>query len=74
MHFVSDLVPNEKVMNVSGIIFPVNETSWEHMKMLWYPFLTVGIVLSVTKKDPGLLCRALQSGLEAALQHGHLRF
>ena len=53
MHFVCYLVQNEKVMNVLGIIFPVSETSWEHMKMLWYPFLVAGIILSIIRKDWG---------------------
>ena len=68
MHFVCYLVQNEKVMNVLGIIFPVSETSWEHMKMLWYPFLTVGIVLSITKKNPGYFGGFVFSGILAMLE------
>lgn len=53
MHFVNDLVNNEGVMKILGIIFPVNETSWEHMKMLWYPFLFAGMILTKKRKDKG---------------------
>lgn len=53
MHFVCDIFTNETAVKVLGVFFPVNETSWEHMKMLWYPFLVAGIVLSVIKKDKG---------------------
>ena len=33
--------------------FPINETSWEHMKMIWYPFLTVGIIFSFRTGNRG---------------------
>ena len=47
MHFVLDIITNETAQNILGVIFPVNETSWEHMKMIWYPFLAGGIVSAV---------------------------
>ena len=31
MHFVRDLVNNDEVMKILGVVFPVNETSWEHI-------------------------------------------
>jgi hypothetical protein len=67
MHFVCDLVDNESAMKVLGIIFPVNETSWEHMKMIWYPFLGAGIILSVIKKNKGCFGGFVISGTAAML-------
>ena len=46
MHFVLEALPSGAISVILGNIFPVNETSWEHMKMIWYPFLTVGIIFS----------------------------
>ena len=31
MHFVRDLVNNDEVMKILGVVFPVNETSREHI-------------------------------------------
>lgn len=53
MHFVHEAVPAGFVADFLGNIFPVNETSWEHMKMIWYPFLAAGIILSFRKKNRG---------------------
>ena len=53
MHFVLDLLPSGPVAVALGNIFPVNETSWEHMKMIWYPFLTVGIIFSFRTGNRG---------------------
>ena len=53
MHFVLDVIPSGPVAVFLGNIFPVNETSWEHMKMIWYPFLVAGTIHSVRKKDRG---------------------
>ena len=53
MHFVTDIFNSEIAKKILGVIFPVNETSWEHMKMLWYPFLVAGIILACKKKDWG---------------------
>ena len=46
MHFVMGALPPGGISVFLGNIFPVNETSWEHMKMIWYPFLAVGIIFS----------------------------
>ena len=51
MHFVTTYIPNQTVVNILGVIFPVNETSWEHIKMIWYPMLVAGIVLALKYKD-----------------------
>ena len=53
MHFVIELLPAGPIAVFLGNIFPVNETSWEHMKMIWYPFLTAGIILAFQEKDKG---------------------
>jgi hypothetical protein len=53
MHFVTDIFDSQTAKNVLGVVFPVNETSWEHMKMLWWPFMVAGIILSLKKKDCG---------------------
>ncbi len=53
MHFVIEPLPAGPVTTFLGNIFPVNETSWEHMKMIWYPFLVVGIFFSVKTGNRG---------------------
>ena len=39
-HFVYDLIPNF----VTSIFFPVNESIWEHMKLLYTSILVYGII------------------------------
>ena len=51
MHFVTGIFDNEVATKILGVIFPINETTWEHMKMLWYPFMVAGIILAIKKKD-----------------------
>lgn len=51
MHFVVKLFPTDLGQKIIGPIFPINETIVEHFKMLWYPFLVGGIVLSFKKRD-----------------------
>lgn len=51
MHFVCDIFPQENAKKVLGILFPINETSWEHMKLIWYPFLGAGIYLAIKDKN-----------------------
>ena len=53
MHFVLEMLPSGPVSVFLGNIFPVNETSWEHMKMIWYPFLVAGIILAIKDKNRG---------------------
>ena len=52
-HFIHEIFDNEIVIKVLGVLFPVNETTWEHMKLLWYPFLFAGIILSIKEKNWG---------------------
>ena len=67
MHFVCDIVHSENAVMILGILFPVNETTWEHMKMLWYPFLVTGIILAVKKHDRGYFGSFAAFGLLAML-------
>ena len=53
MHFVPDLFGSEAVKRALSVVFPLNESPWEHMKLLWWPFLLAGILLSIKKKDRG---------------------
>ena len=43
MHFVHELIPSSHIV---PFFFPANETAWEHMKMIWFPFLAAGIIHS----------------------------
>ena len=53
MHFVMEALPSGGISAFLGNIFPVNETSWEHMKMMWYPLLAVGIFFSIKTGNRG---------------------
>lgn len=46
-----------------GYIFPVNESVWEHMKMIFYPALLTAIYLWVTRKDVGLISGPVAAGM-----------
>lgn len=39
-HFSYDLIPNF----ITSILFPVNESIWEHMKLLYTSILVYGII------------------------------
>ncbi len=51
MHFVCDIFDSPTAKAILGVIFPVNETSWEHMKMIWYPFLGAALYVAISRKD-----------------------
>lgn len=38
-HFLYEIIPN----NFTAIFFPVNESIWEHMKLLYTPIILLGI-------------------------------
>ena len=42
LHFLYDLLPNP----LTALIAPVNESVWEHLKLLYYPTLAAAFVLS----------------------------
>lgn len=47
-HFVYRLLP----LPIVGIFFPVNESVWEHLKLLFFPTLLAGIGLGTTSAAP----------------------
>ena len=67
MHFVHEHIPEGFAATVLGSIFPVNETSWEHMKMIWYPFLAAGIILSIKTKNSGYFAGFIISAIGAMM-------
>ena len=56
-HDLYDLIPFRLV----GVIAPVNESVWEHLKLLYFPVLAVGIPLCLIRKtgQGGLLAGIL---------------
>lgn len=47
LHFLYALLPNA----VTALIAPVNESVWEHLKLLFWPTLAAALVLSFRAKD-----------------------
>lgn len=48
---------------VIGLFFPVNESTWEHMKLLFFPMLLYTLFLCLTKgRSQPNLCPALFAG------------
>ena len=47
LHFGYDLCPSPLV----GLICPVSESVWEHLKLLYWPFLAAGFVLNRRAQD-----------------------
>ena len=58
LHFLYDAWPNP----LTALVSPVNESVWEHLKLLFWPMLAAGFWLSRGAKDRG----ALWSGVFAA--------
>ena len=67
MHFVLELVPQGLFRSFLQNIYPVNETSWEHMKMIWYPFLVAGIIHSCKTKNKGYFASFIVGAIMAML-------
>ena len=67
MHFVHELFPTGPMALILGNFFPVNETSWEHMKMIWYPFLIAGTIISINEKDKGYFASFMVCAIMAML-------
>lgn len=42
LHFVCDLLPNP----ITALISPINESLWEHLKIIFWPFLTASLILT----------------------------
>ena len=60
MHFVHHLSCFNHFM---GYIFPIVETVWEHMKMIFYPMLLLGIYLSISRKDISQISGPIIAGI-----------
>ena len=69
MHFVMGALPSGGISVFLGNIFPVNETSWEHMKMLWYPLLAVGIIFTLKTGNRGYFASFVVSAVMAMLMN-----
>ena len=69
MHFVMGALPSGRITEFLGYIFPVNETSWEHMKMMWYPLLAVGIIFSFKTGNRGYFAAFVVSAVMAMLMN-----
>lgn len=48
LHFLYELLP----IPLTALIAPVNESVWEHLKLLFWPFLIAAAVLSRSMKEP----------------------
>ena len=69
MHFVMGALPSGGISVFLGNIFPVNETSWEHMKMMWYPLLAVGIIFTLKTGNRGYFASFVVSAVMAMLMN-----
>lgn len=62
LHFLYDLCPNA----LFALIAPVNESVWEHLKLLFWPFAAAGWYLCRHGTTLGALCAA-ELAMPAAL-------
>ena len=67
LHFLYDVWPNP----LTAVLAPVNESVWEHLKLLYWPFLAAAFVLARGADDArgrwcGLLGRIIRSGTASA--------
>ena len=63
LHFLYDVWPNP----LTAVLAPVNESVWEHLKLLYWPFLAAAFVLARGADDArGRWC-GLLVGLLAAI-------
>ena len=69
MHFVMGALPSGGISVFLGNIFPVNETSWEHMKMMWYPLLAVGIIFTLKTGNRGYFASFVVCAVMAMLMN-----
>lgn len=70
LHFLYDVLPNA----VTALLAPVNESLWEHLKVIYWPFLLGALVL--TRGRPGglrpwLLALSLMCPAMLALGYGY---
>ena len=69
MHFVIGALPPGGITVFLGNFFPVNETSWEHMKMMWFPLLAVGIIFGFKTGNRGYFGSFVVSAVMAMLMN-----
>jgi hypothetical protein len=69
MHFVMGALPPGGISAFLGNFFPVSETSWEHMKMMWYPFLAVGIIFRLKTGNRGYFASFVVCAVMAMLMN-----
>ena len=69
MHFVMEALPSGRISVFLGNIFPINETSWEHMKMMWYPLLAVGIIFRFKTGNRGYFAAFVVCAVMAMLMN-----
>lgn len=51
---------------LAGLFFPVNESTWEHMKLIFFPALLYSLFMgSRLKEEYPCVCRALAAGILA---------
>ena len=62
LHFLYDVWPNP----LTAVLAPVNESVWEHLKLLYWPFLAAAFVLARGADDAGGRWCGLLVGLLAA--------
>ena len=64
LHFLYDVWPNP----LTAVLAPVNESVWEHLKLLYWPFLAAAFVLARGADDTrGRWCGLLVGLLAAPL-------
>ncbi len=61
LHFLFDLWPNA----LTALVSPVNESVWEHLKLLFWPMLAAALVLSFRTRRPYDLWSAFFAALLA---------
>jgi len=65
LHFLYDITGNNLA---AGLISAVNESIWEHMKLIFYPMVPVSLVeCRIGKEDRGLLRCSTLAGILLAL-------
>ena len=62
LHFLYDLWPNP----LTAVFAPVNESVWEHLKLLYWPFLVAAFVLTKGEADSRSSWCGLLAGLLSA--------
>lgn len=62
LHFLYDLWPNP----LTAVFAPVNESVWEHLKLLYWPFLAAAFVLTKGEADSRSCWCGLLAGLLSA--------